>query len=137
MKHVSSYPDSRFSIGTQKLMPFASTNSTCNIDEIEQVSSEIALRKRISLTLLLSFVPFITALYFIASVMDVNHAYFIALGSIYGIYYLAYSIWACSSHCPSCGHTMSKKYMFIMPSLTCSHCGHDLKQPHKRNVYSL
>lgn len=131
MKHMNSYSDHRFAFGTQKFMPLASTNSACNVDDIEQVSSEIVLRKRISLTLLLAFIPFITALYLIASYIDVDKTYFIALASIYGIYYLAYSMWACSSHCPTCGHTMSKKYLFIMPSLTCSHCGHDLKQPLK------
>lgn len=135
MKNINVYPDYRFGIGSQKFMPLAGSASTCSVDDIEQISSEIVLRKRISLTLLLSFIPFITALYLIASNMDVNKSYFIALAAIYGIYYLAYSMWACSSHCPTCGNTMSKKYLFIMPSLTCSHCGHDLKNPLQTNTH--
>ena len=131
MKNVVVYPDYRFGAGKQKLMHHLNESSTCDVDDIEQISSEIVLRKRISLTLLIAFVPFITAVYLVASNFDVSRSYFIALASIYGLYYLAYSMWACSAHCPSCGHTMSKKFLFIMPSLTCSHCGHDLKNPSK------
>lgn len=131
MKNLDVYPGYRLGTGTQKFVPYLGESSKCDINDIAQVSSEIVLRKRISLTLLIAFVPFITALYLIASSFDVDKTYFIAFASIYAGYYLVYSMWACSSHCPMCGQTMSKKYMFIMPSLTCSKCGHDLNHPLK------
>jgi hypothetical protein len=96
-----------------------------------QASAHAQSKKRISLTLLSVFFPFIIVLYLLASHIAVDRSYFIAFATIYTLYYLGYSIWACSTHCPSCGHTMSKKYFFIMPSLTCSHCGHNLKNPLK------
>lgn len=133
MKNIDVYPDYRFNIGAHKLIPNSNESTKCNINDIEQVSSEIVLRKRISLTLLIAFLPFITALYLVASNFDVNKTYFIAFAFIYASYYLAYSIWACSSHCPTCGNIMSKKYLFIMPSLSCSHCGHDLQHPTKNH----
>ncbi len=130
MKHVGIYHDSHLGAGKHKFAP-VSKSSTYNIEAIKQISSEIIIRKRISLTLLVAFVPFITAVYLIGTYLDVNKSYFIALASVYGLYYLAYSMWACSSRCPTCGDTMSKRFMFIMPLLTCSHCGHDLRNPSK------
>lgn len=135
MKNVDIYPDYRFNAGKQKFVPQLDESAKCNVNDIEQISAEIVLRKRISLSLLVAFIPFITALYLIAANFDVNKSYFIAFASIYAVYYLVYSIWACSSHCPTCGKTMSKKYHFIMPSLSCSHCGHDLEHPVKNHIH--
>ncbi|MEJ2360486.1 MAG: hypothetical protein P8Z75_03520 [Gammaproteobacteria bacterium] len=131
MKNLDIYPDYRYRTGAHKFASYVGESPKCDISDIEGVSSEIALRKRISLTLLIAFVPFITALYLIASSFEVDKSYFIAFASIYGVYYLFYSMWACSSHCPMCGNTMSKKYLFILPSMLCTHCGHDLKHPLK------
>lgn len=129
MKHAGTYPDYRLGMG--KHVPHLSKSTTHDIEDIEQISSEIIIRKRISLTLLVAFVPFITAIYLIGTYLDVSKSYFIALASVYGLYYLGYSMWACSSRCPHCGSTMSKRFMFIMPFLSCSHCGHDLRNPRK------
>lgn len=136
MKNLDVYPGYRLGTGTQKFVPYLKESSKCDVNDIAQVSSEIVLRKRISLALLIAFVPFMAALYLIGSTIVVDKSYFVAFASIYAAYYLIYSIWACSSRCPMCGHTMSKKYMFIMPSLTCNHCHHDLKHPLRSQLHT-
>lgn len=137
MGNFKMYPDIRFGHAARNISNHVDNSRKCSVDAIADVSDEIILRKRISLVLLLAFIPLLSALYLITSNFDVNNSYMMVLALAYGVYYLFYSIWACSSHCPSCGKTMSKKYLFIMPLMTCSHCGHDLKHPAKARKLTI
>jgi len=137
MDNFKMYPDIRFSHAARAISSQVSSARKCGVDDIANISDDIILRKRISLILLLAFIPLLTAVYLISSKLDVNAAYIMAFAVTYAVYYFIYSIWACSSHCPTCGKSMNKRYHFIMPSMTCSHCGHDLRHPAKMHKLTI
>ena len=98
------------------------------MNELEQKSFDILLRKRIALGLFILFLPFTLITYFIIlEYFEAGKGYFLLIMFIYAVLYMVFGVWAGVAKCPMCNKPMNRKNLIVIPSMNCVHCGYNLK----------